>query len=50
MSDAIDPSYITTLVPLFVVPVVSLATAETPEGREAFYRRIRTAPEAASTV
>jgi Na+/proline symporter len=44
MSDDIDPSYITTIVPLVVVPVVSLLTSERSEGRDAFYRTIRTAP------
>jgi SSS family solute:Na+ symporter len=44
MSDDIDPSYITTVVPLVVVPVVSLLTSERREGRDAFYRTIRTAP------
>ena len=44
MSDDIDPSYITTAVPLVVVPLVSLLTSERREGRDAFYRTIRTAP------
>ena len=44
MSDDIDPSYITTVVPLVVVPGVSLLTSERREGRDAFYRTIRTAP------
>jgi SSS family solute:Na+ symporter len=43
MPDSIDPSYITTLVPLVVVPAVSLATPERVEGREAFYRKLHTA-------
>jgi SSS family solute:Na+ symporter len=33
----IDPSYVTTFIPLFVIPVVSLLTKETPEGKEEFY-------------
>jgi len=33
----IDPSYITTFIPLFVVPLVSYMTKETPEGKEEFY-------------
>ena len=44
MSDDIDPSYITTVVPLVVVPGVSLLTSERREGRDAFYRTIRTPP------
>ena len=36
----IDPSYTTTFVPLIVTPIVSLMTAETPEGKESFYRRV----------
>ena len=39
MSDDIDLLYITT-----VVPGVSLLTSERREGRDAFYRTIRTAP------
>jgi SSS family solute:Na+ symporter len=41
----VDPSYITTLVPLIVVPVVSRLTPARVEGRDAFYRMIRTVPE-----
>jgi SSS family solute:Na+ symporter len=37
-ADALDPSYVTTLVPLVVVPVVSLATADQSAGSEPFYR------------
>jgi SSS family solute:Na+ symporter len=37
-ADAVDPSYVTTLVPLVVVPAVSLLTPEHADGREAFYR------------
>lgn len=33
----IDPSYITTFVPLFVIPMVSFLSKETPEGKEEFY-------------
>jgi SSS family solute:Na+ symporter len=45
MPEALDPSYITTVVPLLVVPIVSLATGERLEGRDAFYRTLRVAPE-----
>ena len=44
MPEGIDPSYITTIVPLVVVPAVSLLTREGAEGRDAFYRIVRTAP------
>ncbi len=37
-ADALDPSYVTTLVPLIVVPAVSLLTPDQPAGSEAFYR------------
>lgn len=33
----IDPSYVTTFVPLFVIPLISFFTKETPEGKEEFY-------------
>jgi len=33
----IDPSYVTTFVPLFVIPIVSFLSKETPEGKEEFY-------------
>ena len=35
--DGIDPSYPTTFIPLFAVPVISLLTREDTEGKEAFY-------------
>ena len=35
----VDPSYATTLVPLVVIALVSLLTAERREGREEFYAR-----------
>jgi solute:Na+ symporter, SSS family len=44
MPEEIDPSYITTIVPLVVVPTLSLLTREGAEGRDAFYRVVRTAP------
>jgi Na+/proline symporter len=44
MPEEIDPSYATTIVPLIVVPAVSLVTSERFEGRDAFYRAVRTAP------
>jgi SSS family solute:Na+ symporter len=47
--DGLDPSYITTLVPLAAVPAISLLTRETIEGRDAFYRRVFT-PAARSEV
>ncbi len=43
MPEEIDPSYATTLVPLIVIPAISLITSERSEGREAFYRTVRTA-------
>ena len=45
MPGDVDPSYITTLVPLVVVPAVSMMTPEGLAGRDAFYRAARTAPE-----
>ena len=39
----VDPSYITTLVPLFVVPIVSLVTPENVQGRDEFYATIQRA-------
>lgn len=33
----IDPSYITTFVPLILIPIVSFLSKETPEGKEEFY-------------
>jgi SSS family solute:Na+ symporter len=44
LPEEIDPSYATTLVPLIVVPVISLITSQRVEGRDAFYRTVRTAP------
>jgi SSS family solute:Na+ symporter len=41
--NGLDPSYITTIVPLVVVPVVSLVTAERMEGKEAFYQKLKLA-------
>jgi SSS family solute:Na+ symporter len=35
----LDPSYITTLVPLVIVPAVSLLTPDSASGRDAFYAR-----------
>ncbi len=37
----VDPSYITTLIPLFVVPIVSLLTTDQTEGKDAFYAKIK---------
>jgi solute:Na+ symporter, SSS family len=37
---AIDPSYATTLIPLIAIPLISLLTRESTEGREAFYARV----------
>jgi SSS family solute:Na+ symporter len=45
MPEDLDPSYITTLVPLLVVPAVSLATGQQFEGTDSFYRTLRAAPE-----
>ena len=36
----IDPGYATTFVPLAVVPIVSLMTQQTEEGKEEFYQRV----------
>jgi Na+/proline symporter len=36
----IDPSYLTMLIPLIVVPIVSLMTTEDNEGAEEFYARV----------
>lgn len=33
----VDPSYITTLIPLVVVPIVSKLTRANPEGKDRFY-------------
>tara|TARA_B100000809_G_scaffold70746_1_gene68281 strand:- start:11 stop:541 length:531 start_codon:yes stop_codon:yes gene_type:complete len=33
----IDPSYITTFMPLILIPIVSFLSKETPEGKEEFY-------------
>jgi Na+/proline symporter len=41
MPGDVDPSYITTLVPLVVVPVVSLMTPQEAKGRDAFYQAVR---------
>jgi SSS family solute:Na+ symporter len=49
-ADGLDPSYVTTIVPLVAVPVISLLTPETVDGRDAFYRRIVTAPDASAAV
>jgi SSS family solute:Na+ symporter len=40
----IDPSYATTLIPLLVIPLVSLLTPERVDGRDAFYRAIAGRP------
>jgi Na+/proline symporter len=44
----LDPSSATTLVPLLVVPLVSLAGRPDGEGAEAFYRTLRTPSDAAA--
>jgi Na+/proline symporter len=36
----LDPSYVTTIVPLIVVPVVSLMTREDVAGRDTFYAAV----------
>lgn len=39
----VDPSYVTTLVPLILIPLLTLAGPDgTPPGTEAFYQRLRT--------
>jgi SSS family solute:Na+ symporter len=38
--DGPDPSYVTTLVPLLLVPAVSLATADRLDGKDAFYGKL----------
>ena len=35
---AVDPSYVTTIVPLIVIPVVSMLTTDSSKGSEPFYR------------
>ena len=35
--EGLDPSYLTTLIPLLAVPIVSLFTAEDTENRDKFY-------------
>ena len=45
--EGVDPSYVTTLVPLVVVPVVSLLTKEHNTGRAEFYNRIQTPSQSA---
>ncbi len=37
----IDPSYVTTLVPLITVPLVSLISRKDPEGKDEFYDRLK---------
>lgn len=36
--DGIDPSYVTTFLPLFLVPILSLLTRDDEEGKEVFYK------------
>jgi SSS family solute:Na+ symporter len=36
----VDPSYITTFIPLFVVPIFSLMTRDQSEGKDEFYAKI----------
>lgn len=40
----VDPSYITTLVPLIVVPIVSLMSNDDVEGKQDFYDKIQRRP------
>ena len=40
--EGVDPSYVTTLIPLIVVPIVSLLTKEHTEGKVEFYQKIQT--------
>ncbi len=42
--EGVDPSYITTLIPLLVVPIVSLMTNDDIEGKQAFYGKIQRRP------
>ena len=35
--NGVDPSYLTTFVPLVLIPVISLLTREDLEGKDAFY-------------
>jgi len=44
--DGIDPSYATMIVPLVVVPLVSMFTKETVEGRDEFYATVSGKKEA----
>ncbi len=39
--EGVDPSYITTLVPLFIVPIVSLGTRDQVDGKQAFYDKLK---------
>ncbi|MFP6585042.1 MAG: hypothetical protein VCD00_21100 [Candidatus Hydrogenedentota bacterium] len=36
----IDPSYVTTFIPLIVTPLVSLSTPETEDGKDSFYAKV----------
>jgi SSS family solute:Na+ symporter len=44
----VDPSYATTLIPLVAIPAISMLTAESAEGREAFYRALHNSQSSAS--
>ena len=37
----VDPSYITTLLPLILVPLISVVTADDADHKDAFYARLR---------
>ena len=39
-ADAIDPSYPTTIIPLFAVPAISLLTTDRVDGKDAFFARL----------
>jgi Na+/proline symporter len=41
--EGVDPSYVTTLIPLLVVPIVSLLTSEHVQGKDDFYAKIQSA-------
>lgn len=44
--EGIDPSYVTTIVPIFAVPLISLLTPRDTDGEDAFYQKLARAPEA----
>ena len=39
--NGVDPSYVTTFVPLLLIPAISLLTRENLEGKDKFYAKLR---------